>query len=164
RHQIRGVRVGNDNRATGNTPPSGVSRWQVVGTGGLEPPTSCMSSRRSNQLSYAPKPGIYVFKIARDSNGQYNKTLMSSGAGGAVSQLRASLRPLPAEKRATRRFGIFTDAPVWGLRPIRALRVEVLKVPKPTNVIDPPFFSVLTTPSMNESTAAAAPVLVMPVS
>ena len=26
----------------------------LVGTGGLEPPTSCMSSRRSNQLSYAP--------------------------------------------------------------------------------------------------------------
>ena len=28
--------------------------WNMVGTGGLEPPTSCMSSRRSNQLSYAP--------------------------------------------------------------------------------------------------------------
>ena len=26
----------------------------LVGTGGLEPPTSCMSSRRSDQLSYAP--------------------------------------------------------------------------------------------------------------
>ena len=27
---------------------------RLVGTGGLEPPTSCMSSRRSNQLSYMP--------------------------------------------------------------------------------------------------------------
>ena len=27
---------------------------KVVGTGGLEPPTSCVSGRRSNQLSYAP--------------------------------------------------------------------------------------------------------------
>jgi hypothetical protein len=27
----------------------------LVGTGGLEPPTSCMSSRRSNQLSYMPR-------------------------------------------------------------------------------------------------------------
>ena len=26
----------------------------MVGTGGLEPPTSCMSSKHSNQLSYAP--------------------------------------------------------------------------------------------------------------
>ncbi len=26
----------------------------MVGTGGLEPPTSCVSGRRSNQLSYAP--------------------------------------------------------------------------------------------------------------
>ena len=28
---------------------------EVVGTSGLEPLTSCVSSRRSNQLSYAPK-------------------------------------------------------------------------------------------------------------
>ncbi len=28
----------------------------MVGTSGLEPLTSCVSSRRSNQLSYAPKP------------------------------------------------------------------------------------------------------------
>ena len=26
----------------------------MVGTGGFEPPTSCVSSKRSNQLSYAP--------------------------------------------------------------------------------------------------------------
>ena len=30
------------------------STSRLVGTGGLEPPTSCMSSRRSNQLSYVP--------------------------------------------------------------------------------------------------------------
>ena len=34
----------------------------LVGTGGLEPPTSCMSSRRSNQLSYAP-PGRQVASL-----------------------------------------------------------------------------------------------------
>ncbi len=33
--------------------------WVLVGTGGLEPPTSCMSSRRSNQLSYAPRNAKY---------------------------------------------------------------------------------------------------------
>ena len=32
----------------------GTVSGNLVGTGGLEPPTSCMSSRRSNQLSYAP--------------------------------------------------------------------------------------------------------------
>ena len=40
-----------------------VSRYQLcyipvmVGTNGLEPSTSCMSSKRSNQLSYAPEGG-----------------------------------------------------------------------------------------------------------
>ena len=28
--------------------------WHLVGAGGLEPPTSCTSSKHSNQLSYAP--------------------------------------------------------------------------------------------------------------
>src|SRR6478736_10039700 len=38
------------------TSSSEVTPWgpKVVGTGGLEPPTSCVSGRRSNQLSYAP--------------------------------------------------------------------------------------------------------------
>src|SRR5262249_15141878 len=77
---------------------------------------------------------------------------------------RASLRPLPALKRATRRLGILTAAPVCGFRPMRALRTDVLKVPKPTNVIDCPFLSVFTMPSMADSIAAAALVFVMPVS
>ena len=34
--------------------------------------------------------------------------------------------------------------------------MEVLNVPKPTKVIESPFFSALVMPSMNESTAAAA--------
>lgn len=31
-----------------------IDRYALVGTIGLEPMTSCMSSMRSNQLSYAP--------------------------------------------------------------------------------------------------------------
>ena len=31
-----------------------IERMRVVGPGGLEPLTSCVSSRRSNQLSYGP--------------------------------------------------------------------------------------------------------------
>ena len=40
--------------AAGNVNGLKKVRGSMVGTGGLEPPTSCMSSRRSNQLSYAP--------------------------------------------------------------------------------------------------------------
>ena len=38
----------------------------VVGTNGLEPSTSCMSSKRSNQLSYAPKRFL-KFSNVRDA-------------------------------------------------------------------------------------------------
>ena len=41
----------------------------MVGAGGLEPLTSSVSGRRSNQLSYAP---IYV-NSGENPNGQYNK-------------------------------------------------------------------------------------------
>src|SRR5688572_12913311 len=34
--------------------PAGKRERRLVGTGRLELPTSCVSSRRSNQLSYAP--------------------------------------------------------------------------------------------------------------
>ena len=33
----------------------GVQHWQMVGRGGLEPPTSRLSGVRSNHLSYRPK-------------------------------------------------------------------------------------------------------------
>ena len=49
------------------------------------------------------------------------------------SYLTACLRALPAVNRATRRFGILIGAPVCGLRAVRALRLAVLNVPKPTN-------------------------------
>jgi hypothetical protein len=42
---------------------------------------------------------------------------------------------------------------------VRALRCDVLNVPKPTNVIDSPFFNALVTPEKNESTAADALLL-----
>ncbi len=35
----------------------------VVGTTGLEPVTSCMSSKRSNQLSYAPSSAYVLYQL-----------------------------------------------------------------------------------------------------
>src|SRR5688572_20886343 len=55
-------------------------------------------------------------------------------------------------------------APVCGLRAVRAFRCDVLKVPKPTNVIASPFFNDFVMPSISESTAAAAPAFEEPVS
>src|ERR1700726_3214480 len=55
-------------------------------------------------------------------------------------------------------------APVCGLRAVRALRFETLKVPKPTNETGSPFLSALVIPSIIESITAAALVFVIPVS
>src|SRR5262245_16860546 len=55
-------------------------------------------------------------------------------------------------------------APVCGLRAVRARRWAVLKVPKPTNVIESPRFSDFVMPSIRDSTAADAPALDEPVS
>ena len=74
----------------------------------------------------------------------------------ASAYLTVFLRALPGVKRTTRRFGILIAAPVCGLRAVRAFRCDVLNVPKPTKVIESPFFSALVMPSMNESTAAPA--------
>src|SRR5439155_6890301 len=76
----------------------------------------------------------------------------------------ACFSALPALNRGTRRFGTLIVAPVCGLRALRALRFDVLKVPKPTNETESPFLSDLVMPSMSESTAAAALVFVSPVS
>ena len=70
--------------------------------------------------------------------------------------LDGCLEALPAVKRATRRLGILMAAPVCGLRAVRALRLAVLKVPKPTNETESPFLSDLVMPSISDSTAAAA--------
>jgi hypothetical protein len=74
----------------------------------------------------------------------------------AVSYRTARLSALPGVKRTTRRFGILMEAPVRGLRATRARRWDVLKVPKPTNVIGSPFFNARVMPSSRDSTAAAA--------
>ena len=71
-HRPRGSirqRDGNLTHAVAVTSDRAAGAWKLVGTGGLEPPTSCMSSRRSNQLSYAaslrPQQKIIVHVAAR---------------------------------------------------------------------------------------------------
>ncbi|CDX58255.1 hypothetical protein MPL1032_270097 [Mesorhizobium plurifarium] len=67
--------------------------------------------------------------------------------------MTASLRPLPAENFGTVRAGIFTSAPVCGLRPVEAARFDTVKFPKPTSRTSPPFFS---SPVITENTASTA--------
>src|SRR5215467_14601997 len=62
----------------------------------------------------------------------------------------------PATNFATFLAGIFNGAPVWGFRPVRALRELTEKVPKPTKVTLLPFFNVDTTPSSAELRALLA--------
>src|SRR5262249_40194615 len=80
------------------------------------------------------------------------------------SYLTACRRALPAENRGTRRFGMLIATPVWGLRAMRALRFEILKVPNPTNDTWSPCFNDFVMPSMIESPTAAALAFFRPVS
>ena len=50
----------NDKSEPIGCPPKGSDNFDLVGTTGLEPVTSCMSSMHSNQLSYAPVPVKYI--------------------------------------------------------------------------------------------------------
>jgi hypothetical protein len=51
----------------------------------------------------------------------------------------AVLKPTPAVKRGTVVAAILSSAPVCGLRPVRAARLDDLKVPKPTRVTVSPW-------------------------
>src|ERR1700682_1478328 len=68
---------------------------------------------------------------------------------------------LPALNLATFLALILITAPVCGLRPLRAARLDTEKVPKPTNVTLPPPLRVLVTASTKESRHEFACVFVM---
>src|SRR5271157_1608914 len=76
--------------------------------------------------------------------------------------LTAFFSSTPGLNLATRRAAILMTPPVCGLRPLRALRCEVEKVPKPTRVTRSPFFSAAVTASTTVSSAPPAAVLLMP--
>lgn len=63
------------------------------------------------------------------------------------------LSALPTEKRTDLEALILILAPVFGLRPSRALRVAILNVPKPINWTASPF---LRAPAMESTTASTA--------
>src|SRR5437867_8009030 len=75
-----------------------------------------------------------------------------------VRFLRSTYRPrltaffssAPGTNFVTFLAGIFRGAPVWGFRPVLALRELTEKVPKPTSVTLFPFLNVDTTPSIAE--------------
>src|SRR2546427_12986425 len=72
---------------------------------------------------------------------------------GPADQRIAAASSLPGRKRATLRALISICSPVCGLRPTRALRLDTVKVPKPTRATRSPFFSALVTPATTESRA-----------
>src|ERR1700704_111921 len=63
--------------------------------------------------------------------------------GLSFPRLTAFFNSAPALNLATRRAAILIVAPVCGFRPLRALRCEVEKVPKPIRATRSPFFSAL---------------------
>ena len=71
-------------------------------------------------------------------------------------RLTAFLSSAPGTNFVTFLAGIFSGAPVWGLRPVLAFLELTEKVPKPTSVTLLPFFSVPTTPSSAELSALLA--------
>src|SRR3569832_947285 len=73
----------------------------------------------------------------------------------------AVLKTAPAVKRGTVDAAILISAPVCGLRPVRAARLDDLKVPKPTRVTVSPFATALTTASRIASSALPAAALLM---
>ena len=82
-----------------------------------------------------------------------------SGSEEPLSQLTASLSPLPALNFGCLEAGIWIDSPVRGLRPVEAFRLATLKVPKPTSRTSPPLLSDPVIESNTASTAFAASAL-----
>ena len=80
----------------------------------------------------------------------------------AGSYLTAALSSLPAENFGMRAAGIFKASPVRGLRPILAFRLEIVNVPKLTNVTRFPFFNDVVTAPVKASRATVAATLVIP--
>ena len=73
--------------------PAGAQRPVVVGLGGLEPPTSRLSSARSNQLSYKPPVEEEVHARSRltkpvETRGFHILGLRKRDEGGAIPQMR----------------------------------------------------------------------------
>jgi hypothetical protein len=74
----------------------------------------------------------------------------------------ADFKTFPAENFGTLAAGIRRASPVRGLRPIRALRFEIVKVPKLTSDTLCPFFREVVTAPVKAWSAFPAATLVMP--
>ena len=81
-----------------------------------------------------------------------------------ITYLSTALRnKVPALKTGALRAGIFISAPVWGLRPLRALRLATLNVPNPTRRTPSFFFMFLLTTSTKDETKPSTTFLLCPV-
>src|SRR3954467_13056 len=79
----------------------------------------------------------------------------------ARHQFSASLSALPGRNLGTLAALILIVAPVRGFRPLRAALFPTANVPKPTSETEPPFFSVVFTAPIIDSSARVAAALEM---
>src|SRR5436190_14426996 len=82
---------------------------------------------------------------------------LSRSVGGPYFTFVA--RSAPALNLTTFLAAILISLPVWGLRPLRAARLVMLKVPKPTSATRSPFFRALVVLVTKASTARFASAL-----
>src|SRR3954471_23615646 len=76
-------------------------------------------------------------------------------------QFSASFSALPGRNLGTLAALILIASPVRGFRPLRAARLPTANVPNPTSDTDPPFFSVVFTAPIIDSSARVAAALEM---
>ena len=104
-----------------------------------------------------PKGPFFLFFMARKSY-FFFAGLAALALGLAAL---AALAAFEALKLMDFEAAILMGSPVWGLRPVRALRLFWLKVPKPTSATLPPLFTWAAMVSRAQLIALAAAALVM---
>ena len=118
-------------------------------------PSPCIQMTDHSQVSW-------VWSSMVSSSSVMGSEIVCNGAYFFLAFLPATavLKVAPAVKRGTVEAAILMAAPVAGLRPVRAARLEDLKVPKPTRVTVSPLATALTIVSIVAFRARSASALV----
>src|SRR5579875_3740703 len=133
----------------------------MAGVTGLEPATSGVTGRRSDQLSYTPaacgRGGHSNPPPPRCKRDALPAELIARRRrSGPAQPFSESRNPLPGLNLACRDAAILIFSPVRGLRPSEAAREATEKVPNPTRRTSSPLLSALVIDSNTASTALLA--------